>query len=219
VGIFDEIVVVVDTGGADRTVEKGRLLGAKAAKIARTTTLQSTLPSCHLRGEERKRSATFVARNARFTCYRRGAATILSVVRSGRNVVGDLAALIKTKSVPSDTGCRPYLIEAIGDRRWTPSKKRQKAPISATRGQVREACPALAKIRAIECCYDRLSVGDYVSVDDYGNVAGCPLAVHDIRAVRAIYDPNQPIAWAGLCRNDTSDDIGPQRPSPRRCRW
>jgi hypothetical protein len=91
-GIFDEIVVVVDTGGADRAVEIGRLLGAKAAKIARTKNLQSSLPSCHLRGKERELRATFVARNASSTCYRRGVATILSVVRQGRNGAGDLAA-------------------------------------------------------------------------------------------------------------------------------
>jgi hypothetical protein len=63
-GIFDEIVV--DTGGADRTVEIGRLLGAKAAKIARTKNSQSSLPSCHLRGKELALLATFVARNSRF---------------------------------------------------------------------------------------------------------------------------------------------------------
>jgi hypothetical protein len=90
-GIFDEIVVV-DTGGADRTVEIGRLLGAKAAKIARTKNSQSSLPSCHLRGKELALRATFVARNASSTCYRRGIATILSVVRQGRNGAGDLAA-------------------------------------------------------------------------------------------------------------------------------
>jgi hypothetical protein len=89
-GIFDEIVV--DTGGADRTVEIGRLLGAKAAKIARTKNSQSSLPSCHLRGKELALRATFVARNASSTCYRRGIATILSVVRQGRNGAGDLAA-------------------------------------------------------------------------------------------------------------------------------
>ena len=96
-GIFDEIVVV-DTGGADRAVEIGRLPGAKAAKIARTTNLQSTLPSCHLRGEERKRRATFVARNASSRRYRRRVATIVSVVRPGQTEVGDLATGSKPKA-------------------------------------------------------------------------------------------------------------------------
>ena len=64
-GIFDEIVVV-DTGGADRAVEIGRLPGAKAAKIARTKNLQSSLPSCHLRGNERELRAIFVERRELF---------------------------------------------------------------------------------------------------------------------------------------------------------
>ena len=72
--------------------------------MARTANVQSSLPSCHLRSKERELRATFVARNASSTCYRRGVATILSVVRPGRNGVGDLAALIKTKSVPAFTG-------------------------------------------------------------------------------------------------------------------
>ena len=36
-------------------------------------------------------------------------------------------------------------------------------------------------IQALEGLYDRLSVGGYVIVDDYGNVAGCRQAVHDFR--------------------------------------
>jgi O-methyltransferase len=53
-------------------------------------------------------------------------------------------------------------------------------------------------IQALECLYDRLSVGGYVIVDDYGNVAGCRQAVHDFRAARGIADPIQPIDWAGV---------------------
>jgi hypothetical protein len=58
-----------------------------------------------------------------------------------------------------------------------------------------------------------------VIIGDYRNVAGCGLAVQTFRSVRGINDSIQPIAWAGLWRNDTSDDIAPHRPSPRRCLW
>ena len=37
-------------------------------------------------------------------------------------------------------------------------------------------------MQALECLYDKLSVGGYVIIDDYGNVAGCRQAVHDFRA-------------------------------------
>ena len=53
-------------------------------------------------------------------------------------------------------------------------------------------------MQALECLYDRLSVGGYVIVDDYGNVAACRQAVHDFRAGRSIRDPIQPIDWAGV---------------------
>src|SRR5206468_7451975 len=53
-------------------------------------------------------------------------------------------------------------------------------------------------IQALEGLYDRLSVGGYVIVDDYGNVAGCRQAVHDFRAARGITDPIRPIDWAGV---------------------
>jgi O-methyltransferase len=53
-------------------------------------------------------------------------------------------------------------------------------------------------IQALESLYDRLSVGGYVIVDDYGNVAGCRQAVHDFRAARRIKDAIRPIDWAGV---------------------
>jgi O-methyltransferase len=53
-------------------------------------------------------------------------------------------------------------------------------------------------IQALEALYDRLSVGGYVIVDDYGNVAGCRQAVHDFRAARRIKDTVRPIDWAGI---------------------
>jgi O-methyltransferase len=53
-------------------------------------------------------------------------------------------------------------------------------------------------IQALECLYDRLSVGGYVIIDDYGNIAACRQAVHDFREARGIKDPIQPIDWAGV---------------------
>jgi hypothetical protein len=52
-------------------------------------------------------------------------------------------------------------------------------------------------MQALECLYDKLSVGGYVIIDDYGNVAGCRQAAHDFRAERALKDPIRPIDWAG----------------------
>jgi O-methyltransferase len=52
-------------------------------------------------------------------------------------------------------------------------------------------------MQALECLYDKLSVGGYVIIDDYGNVAGCRQAVHDFRTARALKDPIRPIDWAG----------------------
>ncbi len=53
-------------------------------------------------------------------------------------------------------------------------------------------------IEALESLYDRISVGGYVIVDDYGNVAGCRQAVHDFRKARGISDTIRPIDWAGV---------------------
>ena len=50
-------------------------------------------------------------------------------------------------------------------------------------------------IEALESLYDRISVGGYVIVDDYGNVAGCRQAVHDFRK-------------AGDLRHDSADRLG-----------
>jgi O-methyltransferase len=67
-------------------------------------------------------------------------------------------------------------------------------------------------IQAIECLYDRLSVGGYVIVDDYGNVAGCRQAIHDFRAKRGISDPIQPIDWAGVYWRRSRDGGGSMSP-------
>ena len=62
-------------------------------------------------------------------------------------------------------------------------------------------------IQALEGLYDRLSLGGYVIVDDYGNVAGCRQAVHDFRTARGIRDPIRPIDWAGVSwRRSVSPD-------------
>jgi O-methyltransferase len=53
-------------------------------------------------------------------------------------------------------------------------------------------------IQALETLYDKLSAGGYVIVDDYGNVAACRQAVHDLRERRGINDPIRPIDWAGV---------------------
>jgi O-methyltransferase len=53
-------------------------------------------------------------------------------------------------------------------------------------------------IQALDGLYDRLSVGGYVIVDDYGNVAACRQAVHDFRARRGIVDPIRSIDGAGV---------------------
>ncbi|MGP0068511.1 MAG: TylF/MycF family methyltransferase [Isosphaeraceae bacterium] len=60
-------------------------------------------------------------------------------------------------------------------------------------------------IEALESLYDKVSVGGYVIVDDYGNVAGCRQAVHDFRDARGIRDGIRPIDWAGVywCRSPT----------------
>jgi hypothetical protein len=66
-------------------------------------------------------------------------------------------------------------------------------PNSAIGGQVREAFPALAKIQALDCHYDRHSVCGYMIVDAYGKVVAWRLPVHDFRAARGINNPIQPI--------------------------
>jgi hypothetical protein len=53
-------------------------------------------------------------------------------------------------------------------------------------------------IQALESLYQKLSVGGFVIVDDYGNVAACRQAVHDFRTEHGITDPIQPIDWGGV---------------------
>jgi O-methyltransferase len=53
-------------------------------------------------------------------------------------------------------------------------------------------------IQALDSLYDKLSVGGFVIVDDFGNVAACRRAVCDFRAKRGITDPIQTIDWGGV---------------------
>ena len=51
---------------------------------------------------------------------------------------------------------------------------------------------------AIEALYDKVSVGGYIIVDDYQDIAACRRAVHDFRDRRGINDPIIPIDWTGV---------------------
>ncbi|MBS45055.1 MAG: macrocin O-methyltransferase [Nocardioides sp.] len=51
---------------------------------------------------------------------------------------------------------------------------------------------------ALEALYDKVPVGGFVVVDDYGAVPGCAQAIHDFRDARGITDPLQEIDWAGV---------------------
>ncbi len=53
-------------------------------------------------------------------------------------------------------------------------------------------------IQALDSLYDKLSVGGFVIVDDYGNVPACRQAVCDFRTKRGITDPIQTIDWGGV---------------------
>jgi O-methyltransferase len=64
-------------------------------------------------------------------------------------------------------------------------------------------------MQALESLYDRLSIGGYVIIDDYGNIPGCRQAVHDFQAARAITDPIRPIDWAGVYWRRSADTVGP----------
>jgi len=51
---------------------------------------------------------------------------------------------------------------------------------------------------ALDALYDKVSVGGYVIVDDYGAVKGCAKAIHDFRDARGITDEILEIDWAGV---------------------
>ncbi len=51
---------------------------------------------------------------------------------------------------------------------------------------------------ALEPLYDKVPVGGYVIVDDYGAVKACAKAIHDFRDARGITDEIVEIDWAGI---------------------
>lgn len=51
---------------------------------------------------------------------------------------------------------------------------------------------------ALEPLYDKVPVGGYVIVDDYGAVDSCKKAIHDFRDARGITDEIVEIDWAGV---------------------
>ena len=51
---------------------------------------------------------------------------------------------------------------------------------------------------ALEPLYDKVPVGGYVIVDDYGAVKACAEAIHDFRDARGITDELVEIDWAGV---------------------
>ena len=51
---------------------------------------------------------------------------------------------------------------------------------------------------ALEALYPKLSVGGYVIIDDYGNIAQCKEAVTDFRNANGIIDPIETIDWTGV---------------------
>lgn len=48
---------------------------------------------------------------------------------------------------------------------------------------------------ALTALYDKVSIGGYVIIDDYGAIDACAKAVHDFRQSRKITDPIIPINW------------------------
>jgi hypothetical protein len=53
-------------------------------------------------------------------------------------------------------------------------------------------------IDALESLYDKVSVGGFIIVDDYGALPQCRQAVTDFRARRGIEDAIEPIDWTGV---------------------
>ncbi|WP_370249113.1 TylF/MycF family methyltransferase [Nocardioides sp.] len=53
-------------------------------------------------------------------------------------------------------------------------------------------------VDALEPLYDKVPVGGYIIVDDYGAVKGCAQAIHDFREARGITDEIHEIDWAGV---------------------
>jgi hypothetical protein len=52
-------------------------------------------------------------------------------------------------------------------------------------------------VQVLEGFYEKVSLGGFVIVDDYGALANCRAAVHDFRSKYGIADEIQPIDWTG----------------------
>lgn len=50
----------------------------------------------------------------------------------------------------------------------------------------------------LENLYDKLSIGGYLIIDDYGAISNCREAVNDFRIQRKISEPIQKIDWTGI---------------------
>lgn len=53
-------------------------------------------------------------------------------------------------------------------------------------------------MQALQALYDKVSVGGYVIVDDYGALPACAKATEDFRVQRGITDPIETIDWTGV---------------------
>jgi O-methyltransferase len=51
---------------------------------------------------------------------------------------------------------------------------------------------------ALNNLYDKVSVGGYTIIDDYGAVPTCKQAVEDFRTQHKIFEPVQSIDWSGI---------------------
>ena len=50
----------------------------------------------------------------------------------------------------------------------------------------------------LENLYDKLSIGGYLIIDDYGAIPNCRQAVNDFRSQRNIHEPIEQIDWTGI---------------------
>jgi O-methyltransferase len=53
-------------------------------------------------------------------------------------------------------------------------------------------------IQTLDALFDKVSVGGFVVVDDYGSIPACKQATDDFRSRRSIEDPIEVIDWAGV---------------------
>jgi predicted O-methyltransferase YrrM len=74
-------------------------------------------------------------------------------------------------------------------------------------------------IQALEALYDRVAVGGYIIVDDYGAVAGCRAAVDDFRAKRGITAPLVSVDWTGHHWRKSEGDYEATAPGTRWDLW